>query len=142
MHDPNATTTTGIGAAAQVELPAEFLHNLGDGMADGELTAEEALCSDDSDCVDDVCAGNGDTCSTAAAALFNTLAEGIANNMNMAAGYNNNCWLEEPVPDGCIDPSEILVTDLTTGRRRMLTEGHATMSWHTYCLDKRCTAAV
>jgi hypothetical protein len=128
---------TGIGSAAEVGLPQEFLDNLGDVMGDGEVTAAEALCDDGGDCIADTCV-DGDSCSTTAAALFNTLASGIANNMNMAAGLPANCWeLSEAelaaFSHTCIDPSEIMVTDITEtdgtpggGRRRVRTRPSAT----------------
>ena len=151
----NGTGSTGIGAAAAVSLPQEFLDNLGDAMSDGELTATEAFCSaDEALCSNDVCfdaAGEptGETCSSAGAALMTSLAEGIAQNMNSAAGFAGDCYLSNPVPDGCIDPTAIMITDLeSNGRRRMQDSApgsHHTAGmdfYHVYCRGVTCSASV
>lgn len=152
----NGTSTTGIGAAAAVGLPDSFLDALGPGLDDGDLTADEVACTDGSSCTNDMCA-DGSACSSAAAALFNTLAIGIANNMNSASGHAQYCWCVPPpgdncthipmtdptYPTGCVSPDEILISDLSTGgRRRMQNSATGSDLYHTYCLDKSCSVTV
>ena len=140
-------SNTGIGAAAAVSLPDEFLDSLGDAMGDGDLTADEAFCSGGEDCVNDLCADGVETCSSAGAALINTLATNIAQNMNSAAGLSGTCYEDEEPPAGCIDPSAIMVTDIDAGGRRRMQESGAHHTpgmdfYHVYCLGLKCSASV